>query len=172
MKKNYNFKSSNQIVNDINMAYTTMINKTNSNIIKIDITNTKSKHIQDFNFKLRKLFNSLRKKYSINKLDYLYVIEIPESISMFKPIYMNKIKYHSHIVLNTDINEKDILKEIKLNFIELNRYTIGPIVNGKFDNEDVYLENITLRNDLNNYSNYLTKQKNTLTNYSYNYFIN
>jgi hypothetical protein len=172
MKKNYTFKSSNQIVNDINMAYTTMINKTNSNIIKIDITNTKSKHIQDFNFKLRKLFNSLRKKYSINKLDYLYVIEIPESISMLKPIYMNKIKYHSHIVLNTDINEKDILREIKLNFIELNRYTIGPIVNGKFDNEDVYLENITLRNDLNNYSNYLTKQKNTLTNYSYNYFIN
>jgi hypothetical protein len=172
MKKNYTFKSSNQIVNDINMAYTTMINKTNSNIIKIDITNTKSKHIQDFNFKLRKLFNSLRKKYSINKLDYLYVIEIPESISMLKPIYMNKIKYHSHIVLNTDINEKDILREIKLNFIELNKYTIGPIVNGKFDNEDVYLENITLRNDLNNYSNYLTKQKNTLTNYSYNYFIN
>ncbi len=172
MKKNYTFKSSNQIVNDINMAYTTMINKTNSNIIKIDITNTKSKHIQDFNFKLRKLFNSLRKKYSINKLDYLYVIEIPESISMLKPIYMNKIKYHSHIVLNTDINEKDILREIKLNFIELNRYTIGPIVNGKFNNEDVYLENITLRNDLNNYSNYLTKQKNTLTNYSYNYFIN
>jgi hypothetical protein len=172
MKKNYTFKSNNQIVNDINMAYTTMINKTNSNIIKIDITNTKSKHIQDFNFKLRKLFNSLRKKYSINKLDYLYVIEIPESISMLKPIYMNKIKYHSHIVLNTDINEKDILREIKLNFIELNRYTIGPIVNGKFDNEDVYLENITLRNDLNNYSNYLTKQKNTLTNYSYNYFIN
>ena len=171
MKKNYTFKSSNQIVNDINMAYTTMINKTNSNIIKIDITNTKSKHIQDFNFKLRKLFNSLRKKYSINKLDYLYVIEIPESISMLKPIYMNKIKYHSHIVLNTDINEKDILREIKLNFIELNRYTIGPIVNGKFNNEDVYLENITLRNDLNNYSNYLTKQKNTLTNYSYNYFI-
>ena len=168
MKKNYNFKSSNQIVNDINMAYTTIINKPNSNIIKIDITNTNSKHIQDFNFKLRKLFNSLRKKYNIKKLDYLYIIEIPESVSILKPIYLNKIKYHSHIVLNTDINEKDILREIKINFKELKTYAIGPT---KFNNEDVYLENITLRNDLNNYANYLTKQKNTLTNYSYNYFI-
>ena len=88
---------------------------------------------------------------------------------MFKFIFMNNIKYHSHIVLNTDINEKDILKEIKINFKELNTYSIGPI-NSKF-NVDVYLENITLRNDLNNYCNYLIKQKNTLTNYSYNYFI-
>ena len=66
------------------------------------------------------------------------------------------------------MNKKDILREIKINFKELKTYAIGPT---KFNNEDVYLENITLRNDLNNYANYLTKQKNTLTNYSYNYFI-
>jgi len=169
MKKNYCFKTSNQVANEIVKSFNYLINKPNRNIIKIDITNTKNKHIQEFNFRLRKLFNSLRKKHINSIIDYLYVIEIPESISIFDNDLDNlkELKYHSHIVLNTDINEKDILIEIKISFPELNTYSIKE----KNKSVDVYLENITLRNDLSNYANYIIKQKNTLTNYSFNYKI-
>lgn len=170
MKKNYTFKTANQITNEIIKSFNYLINKPNKNIIKIDLTNTKNKHIQEFNFRLRKCFNLLRKKYTNSIIDYLYIIEIPESISIidFNLNNLKELKYHSHIVLNTDINEKDILKQIKISFPELKTYSIA--IQNK--NVDVYLENITLRNDLNNYSNYIIKQKNTLTNYSFNYKIN
>jgi hypothetical protein len=171
INKDYKLKSKEEIDRDITTSFFDLIRDTEtSSIIKIDLTKTNDKSIKDYNFRLRKMFNSIRKKHNDKKIDYLFVIEIPENISKTKYMIPNKnIIYHSHIVLNTNISIVELLKEIKICFNELkSSYVYKP--NTKMNDPDLYLEEITTRPDRRDYYNYLIKQK-TLTNYSYNYKI-
>ena len=140
INKHYKLKTKDEIDNDIINSFIDLIRDTNtSSIIKIDLTKTKDKSIKEYNFRLRKMFNSIRKKYKNKKIDYLYVIEIPENISNTKyMITNNEIKYHSHIVLNTNISIIDLLKEIKIYFNELETYYIYKPYTKKKD-PDLYL---------------------------------
>ena len=171
INKDYKLKTKDEIDNDITKSFIDLIRDTNtSSIIKIDLTKTNDKSIKEYNFRLRKMFNTIRKKHSDKKIDYLFVIEIPENISNTKyMITNNEIKYHSHIVLNTNISVIDLLKEMKIYFNELKTYYIYKPYTKKTDS-DLYLEEITNRPDKKDYYNYLIKQH-TLTNYSYNYKI-
>ena len=169
ISKDYKRKTKDEIDNDIINSYTHLI-KNPKSIIKIDLTKTNDKSIENYGFKLRTLFNKIRKKYTDNEIDYLFVIEIPEEISKTKyMISTNEIKYHSHIVLNTDIPVIELLKSFKIMFPELQTYYIYEPYKKK-SNPDLYLENITDRNDVKTYYNYLIKQH-TLSNLSYNYKI-
>jgi hypothetical protein len=171
IKKDYKLKTKEEIDNDITNSFIDLTRNTKtSSIIKIDLTKTNDKSIKEYNFRLRKMFNTIRKKHNDKKIDYLFVIEIPENISNTKYMIRNKeIKYHSHIVLNTTISIIDLLKEFKIHFNELETYYIYKPYSKKID-PDLYLEEITTRPDMRDYYNYLIKQY-TLTNYSYNYKI-
>ena len=171
INKDYKLKSKEEIDNDITNSFFDLIKNTEtSSIIKIDLTKTNDKSIKEYNFRLRKMFNTIRKNHKEKKFDYLFVIEIPENISNVKyMITKDEIKYHSHIVLNTNISNIDLLKEIKQHFNELETYYIYN-TKSKKNNPDLYLEEITNRKDKMNYYNYLIKQS-TLSNYSYNYKI-
>ena len=76
------------IVDDIRYGFDCLMsqtqnNQSKSNIIKFDINYTNSKHTKDLNFKLtNKVFNSLRKQFYYEKLNYLFVIENNEILSI------------------------------------------------------------------------------------------
>lgn len=130
-----------------------------SEITKIDLTYTNAKHREDLNFKLsNKIFNSIRKQHS-QEINYLFIVEYPEIIS--KGNYMidqlDQIKVHAHIIINTTI---------PINIIE------KKIVDVLGNECDIYSENITKRNDKENYINYLVKQNKYINSKSYNFKIN
>jgi hypothetical protein len=170
-KKDYAIKTKEEIDNDIINSYTHLIKDPgNKSIIKIDLTKTNDKSIEEYNFRLRTLFNKIRKKFKNQSLDYLFVIEIPKEISNTKYMISTKeIKYHSHIILKTNIPVIELLKSFKFYFNELKTYYIyEPYKIMK--NPDLYLEIINDRNDVKTYYNYLIKQH-TISNFSYNYKI-
>ena len=134
-------------------------NDIKSEIIKIDLTFTNAKHREDMNFKLsNKVFNNLNKIYWYEKLNYLFVVEYPEIVS--KGNYMidnlDHVRVHTHIIIETSIPFYILEKKIVDVF-------------GK--QCDIYSENITKRNDKENYINYLVKQNKYLNSKSYNFKI-
>jgi hypothetical protein len=171
ISKDYRIKTKDEIDNDIINSYTHLIKDPgNKSIIKIDLTKTNDKSIEEYNFRLRTLFNKIRKKFNDKEIDYLFVIEVPKEISNTKYMISTKeIKYHSHIVLKTNISVIDLLKSFKCFFDELKTYHIYEPYK-MIKDPDLYLEIINNRNDVKTYYNYLIKQH-TISNFSYQYKI-
>ena len=155
-----------KIVDDIRYGFECLISQNQkkdakSSIIKFDINYTNSKHKEDLNFKLNKIFNSLHKQFYYEKLNYLFVIEYNEILSRGNYMIDNldKVRVHTHIVIDTSIKLSDLQKK----FIKV----LGT-------ESDIYFEEITKRNDKEFYINYLVKQnkeKKYLTYKSYNFKI-
>ena len=158
-------KTTQMVMNDMKYAFDILIHQkrfltSNNTFYAITITHTLAKHEKDLNFILNNnLFNKINSEYRHSKehLNYLYVIEYPEKVSKGIELPDNS-NIHTHIVINTSIPLKTIEYYIQNAFRKLN----------------LYVENITKRNDKENYINYLIKQgkeNNYLTNDSYNYKI-
>jgi hypothetical protein len=161
IKKTNEYKTSQSIINDLKEAYNILINQSkfptkNNKTFSITITHTNSKHLKDMRYKLTNLlFNRLNKeyKYSLDHINYLYVIEFSEVISKGEYI-PNKCDIHTHIVINTSIPIKTI------------EYYCNDVFHG-----EVFIEDITKRDDKDKYINYLIKQHKIFTNDNYNYKI-
>lgn len=126
-------------------------------ILSITITDTNCKTTEELKFYLtNKLFNRIHKenKYSFEIINFLFVIEYPTKVSMGNQIPDN-CDVHTHIVLGTTLLPQQIEYYIQTTF----------------RNPNIYIEDITKRNDKNNYINYLIKQKDYLTDNNYNYKI-
>ena len=156
-----------KVVDDIRYGFECLMSQTQkeptkSNIIKFDINYTNSKHTKDLHFKLtNKVFNSLHKQFYYEKLNYLFVIENNEILSRGNYLIddLDEVRIHTHIVIDTTI---------PITILE------NKIVNVLGKQSDIYSENITNRNDKENYINYLVKQNrenNYLTFNSYNFKI-
>ncbi len=154
-------------VNDIYYGYECLLsqngkNDIKSDIIKFDLTFTNSKHKEDLNFKLtNKLFNSLRKQYYYEKLNFLYVIEYNEKLSKGNLLIddLDEVRVHCHAVMDTTI-PISVFKQKIINLFGVQ--------------SDIYFEITTKRSDNSQYSSYLTKQgveNNYLTYNSYNFKI-
>lgn len=170
IKKNYLIKDRISITNELINAYDTMLSnqrKNHSQLIKIDLTNTNSNEEKKYNFELRVMLDNLRKSIIKNNqsLNYIYVIELAEEISKGINLTTNKIKYHSHLILETNLNTNEIINSIKSKFKTVKSFSFV-----KNQNADCYIEDITNRNDKENYINYLLKQRD-INNYSYNFKI-
>jgi hypothetical protein len=160
IKKDNSNKTSSEISNDIINAFTKLVKQKDSEksikMLSITITDTIAKHNKDLRHLLtNSLFNSIHKDYknTIEVINYLFVIEYPEIISKGK-LLPNNCNVHSHIILNTTLS-KDVIE-----------YYIQQSTKG-----DIYIEDISNRNDRDNYVNYLIKQSNLFTNDNYNYKI-
>jgi hypothetical protein len=165
IKKTNKERTTPEVIEDMKYAYETLINQkrfpTNQNqTLSITITDLKCGHEKDLKFQLTNLlFNTIHKEYrmSLEHLNYFFVIEYSEVIS--KGNYIpTKWDIHTHIVVNTSIPQQ----------------TIEYYINNTFRKSDIYIENITQRDDKANYINYLTKQgleNNILSDDSYNYKI-
>lgn len=152
------------VENDIRYGFKCLVSQNEKNdikseIIKIDLTFTNSKHREDLNFKLsNKVFNSLHKQYYYEKINYLFVIEYPEIVTRGNYMIDNldQVRVHAHIIIDTSISFNVLEKKMVDVF-------------GK--QCDIYSENITKRNDKENYINYLVKQNKYLNSKSYNFKI-
>lgn len=156
IKKKNAPKTIEMVVSDMEYSFHKIISQ-NHPVLSITITNTQSKSEKDLNFKLtNKLFNSLHKdyKHTFEAINYLFVIEYPTKVSQGIEIPDN-CDVHTHIVLGTTLPQNVIESYIQSTFL----------------NPDIYIEDITKRNDKIFYINYLTKQRNYLTNEIYNYKI-
>lgn len=156
LKKKNTPKTTQMIVDDIRYSFH-KITSQNNPIYSITIKNTDCKTTEELRFFLtNKLFNQINKDYrnSFEKLNYLFVIEYPTKVSMGNQIPDN-CEVHTHIVLETTISPQHLEYYIQTTF----------------KNPNIHIEDITKRNDKNNYVNYLIKQHNYLTNDSYNYKI-
>lgn len=156
LKKKNNPKTAKMIADDIRYSFNKLTSQNNP-ILSITISNTNCKTAKELRFNLtNKLFNRIHKDYkqTPEKINYLFVIEYPTKISIGNLIPETCIP-HTHIILETTIPET----------------TIEYYIQTTFRNCDIYIENITKRNDKMNYVNYLIKQKNILTNDNYNYKI-
>lgn len=144
------------IVDDIRYGFHKIISQSLP-ILSITITNTNCKTTEELKFYLtNKLFNRIHKenKHSFDVLNYLFVIEYPTKVSMGNQIPDN-CDVHTHIVLGTTLLPQQIEYYIQTTF----------------RNPNIHIEDITKRNDKNNYINYLIKQKDYLTDNNYNYKI-
>jgi hypothetical protein len=156
LKKKNTSKTTEMIVDDIRYSFHKLTQQNNS-ILSITISNTGCKTKEELRFFLtNKFFNRIHKEYNntLEIINYLFIIEYPTKVSMGNQIPEN-CDVHTHIILDTTLTSKQI------------EYYIQTI----FKNPDIYIENITKRNDKLNYVEYLTKQKNLLTSDSYNYKI-
>lgn len=157
LKKKNCPKTAQMIADDIRYSFNKLTSKNNP-ILSITINNTNCKTAKELRFNLtNKLFNRIHKEYkqSFEIINYLFVIEYPTKVSMGNLIPETCIP-HTHIILETTLPE---------NIIEY-------YIQSTFNNIDIYIENITKRDDKSNYINYLTKQINLLTDDNYNYKIN
>lgn len=171
--KNRDTKTLVEAKNDIRYSFDYLIAKNNlktqnQTLYKIDLTNTKSKHIKHLNFDLKnKFFVKLERENPNEILDYLFVIEYDGIISIGNQQIdeVDFCKVHSHIVLNTSLPINTLINQ----FIK-----IFPVSTFEIDyrrkNCDVYIENFSKRIDKENYINYLTKQD-YFDEYAYNYKI-
>jgi hypothetical protein len=156
LKKKKQSKTSQMIVDDIRHSFNKLISNNNS-ILTITINKLDFETAHEFRFNLtNRLFNKLHKdyKHSFEVINYLFVIEYPTNISLGKHM-PSTCKPHAHIVLETTISQNIVEYYIK----------------STFRNPDIYIENITKRDDKLNYINYLIKQKHLLTDDNYNYKI-
>jgi hypothetical protein len=159
LKKKNNPKTTQMIANDIRYSFQKLTSQNNP-ILSITINNRDCLTVEKLRFNLtNKLFNKIHKDYkqTFEIVNYLYVIEYPTKVSMGNLIPDNCIP-HTHIILETTLP------------IDVIRNYIKTIFNIK-RKKDIYIENITNRNDKLNYVNYLTKQINILTDNNYNYKI-
>lgn len=143
-------------MDDIRYGFHKIISQ-NHSILAITITDTGCKTTEEPKFCLtNKLFNRIHKEYkhSFEALNYLFVIEYPTKVSMGNQIPDN-CEVHTHIVLGTTLTDKQIEYYIQTTFTK----------------PDIYIEDITNRNDKENYVNYIIKQKEYLTDKSYNYKV-
>jgi hypothetical protein len=157
LKKKNNLKTAQMIANDIRYSFQKLTSQNNP-ILSITINNTDCKTAEELRFNLtNRLFNKIHKDYKKTPeiINYLFVIEYPTKVSMGNLIPESCIP-HTHIILETTLPK---------NIIEY-------YIQSTFRNVDVYIENITKRDDKLNYANYLTKQINILTDDNYNYKIN
>ncbi len=167
-KKQKGYKTTEFVINDIKQAVSYLVSQrfppsvTNS-IYAITITNTGCKHQKDLNHIItNKLFNTIKNDYKTSKehTNYVFVIEYPEVITRGNYLPTN-CKVHSHLVVNTSLDEKIIMSYLKQAF-------------PKIKDIDMLIENITDRNDKEQYKNYLVKQginNRILCDSSYNYKI-
>lgn len=159
IKKNNKSKTTQEIVDDIKYSIN-KITSQNTPILSITITNTSCRTKEELRFHLtNKLFNKIHKdyKHSLDILNYFFVIEYPTKVSMGNQIPDN-CEVHTHIILGTTIPEDTIKDYIYKTF------------SFKTTREDnVFIENTTLRNDKWKYAGYLIKQSHLLTDDSYNY---
>ncbi len=171
--KNRDTKTLFEAKNDIVYSFDYLIAKNNlktqnQTLYKIDLTNTKSKHIKHLNFDLKnKFFVKLERENPTEILDYLFVIEYDGIISIGNQQIdeVDFCKVHSHIVVNTTLPIDLLINQ----FIAIFPVTTFEIDYRK-NNCDVYIENISKRIDKENYINYLIKQD-YLNEYAYNYKI-
>ena len=157
LKKKNNPKTAQMIADDIRYSFQKLTSQNNP-ILSITINNTDCKTAEELRFNLtNKLFNKIHKDYKQTPeiINYLFVIEYPTKVAMGNLI-PESCKPHTHIILETTLPE---------NIIEY-------YIQATFRNMDIYIENITKRDDKLNYANYLTKQINILTDDNYNYKIN
>lgn len=157
LKKKNNPKTTQMIANDIRYSFQKLTSQNNP-ILSITINNTDCKTAEELRFNLtNRLFNKIHKDYKQTPeiINYLFVIEYPTKVSMGNLI-PESCKPHTHIILETTLPE---------NIIEY-------YIQSTFRSVDIYIENITKRDDKLNYANYLTKQINILTDDNYNYKIN
>jgi hypothetical protein len=160
LKKKNNLKTTQMIADDIRYSFNKLTSQNNP-ILSITINNTNCKTAKELRFNLtNRFFNKIYKDYiqSFEVLNYLFVIEYPTIVSMGNYI-PNSCNPHTHIILETTLQIEVIRNYIK---------TIFDIKRKK----DIYIENITKRDDKLNYANYLTKQIDILTDDNYNYKIN
>ena len=156
LKKKNNLKTTQMIADDIRYSSQKLTSQNNP-ILSITINNTDCKTAEELRFNLtNRLFNKIYKDYKQTPeiINYLFVIEYPTKVSMGNLI-PESCKPHTHIILETTLPK---------NIIEY-------YIQSTFRNVDVYIENITKRDDKYNYANYLTKQINILTDDNYNYKI-
>jgi hypothetical protein len=157
LKKKNNPKTAQMIADDIRYSFQKLTSQNNP-ILSITISNTDYKTAEELRFNLtNRLFNKIHKDYKQTPeiINYLFVIEYPTKVSMGNLIPESCIP-HTHIILETTLPE---------NLIEY-------YIQSTFRNVNIYIENITKRDDKINYVNYLIKQINILTNDNYNYKIN
>lgn len=162
IKKINKERTSQEVIMDMIYAFDVLLSQVdklkNNKMLAITITHTIAKHEKDLRHLItNKLFNTIHQDYknSNEHINYLFVIEYPEVVS--KGNYLpTDCGIHTHIVINTSIPDENII------------FYINQSLKG-----DVYIENITKRDDRNNYINYMIKQgkKNLLTNDNYNYKI-
>jgi hypothetical protein len=162
IKKTTKERTSQEVIKDMIYAFDVLLSQVdklkNNKMLAITITHTIAKHESDLRHLLtNKLFNTIYQDYKNTNehINYLFVIEYPEVVS--KGHYLpTDCGIHTHIVLNTSIHSENI------------KFYINQSLKG-----DVYIEDITKRDDRNNYINYMIKQgkKNLLTNDNYNYKI-
>lgn len=156
LKKKNTPKTTQMVVDDITYSFHKLTHQNNP-ILSITINDTDCKTKEELRFLLtNKFFNKIHKDYNrtFEILNYLFVIEYPTKVSMGNEIPDN-CDVHTHIILETTIPAKQIEYYIQTTF----------------RNPDIYIEDITKRNDKLNYIDYLTKQRDYLTDDSYNYKI-
>ena len=171
--KNKDHKTLNEVKNDIRYSFDCILSKNNLNkqkqtLYKIDLTNTKSKHVKHLNFDLKnKFFVKLERGNPYEILDYLFVIEYDGKISIGNQ-EIDEVEHcnvHSHIIVNTtlpiEIFKNQLIKTFPVSTFEINI---------RKNNCDVYIENLSKRIDKENYINYLIKQD-YLNEFSYNYRV-
>jgi hypothetical protein len=156
LKKKNTPKTTQMIEDDIRYSFH-KITSQNNPIYSITINDTGCKTTEELRFVLtNKLFNRIFKDYnkSFEKLNYLFVIEYSTKVSMGNQI-PDSCEVHTHIVVESTISPQHLENYIQTTFIKPN----------------IYIEDITKRNDKNNYVNYLIKQKELFTIDNYNYKI-
>jgi hypothetical protein len=156
--KNKTLKSTENLLNDIRYGFNNLIAQ-NHPIYNITINKTGCKTKKELRFYLtNKLFNKIKNdyKYSVEVINYFYMIEYPTKVSMGNQI-PETCEVHAHIVLGTTLTEQTILKYIIDTF--------------QIQTDKVYIKDITKRDDKHNFVNYLTKQRNYITSDSYNFKI-
>jgi hypothetical protein len=163
IKKISKTRSSDEVIQDMKYAYSLLLQQHRNNdqnrLLSITITHTIAKHEKDLRHILTNgLFNTIHKEYknTIEYINYLFVIEYSKVISQGKHL-VNNISIHTHMVVNTTLPTKTI------------EYYINNSTKG-----DVYIEDISKREDKEQYINYITKQgrNKLLTDDHYNYKIN
>lgn len=151
---------------DIENAYSILCKphlqpKPNGRLYHIVLSNTKTNHAADLNFKLTNhFFNKVHREIKKTNfyVNYLFVLEYPKAVSL--PLRrIETVDIHAHITINTNIP-----------YVQ-----VGKI----FDNilrKDIhyYIEDITCRADVDDLVHYFFKQSKEnqfLTSHHYNYKI-
>jgi hypothetical protein len=162
IKKITKERTSQEVIKDMIYAFDVLLSQVdklkNNKMLAITITHTIAKHESDLRHLItNKLFNTIHQDYKNTKehINYLFVIEYPEVITKGEYLPTN-CGIHTHIVVNTSL-PKEIIEYY------INKSTKG----------DVFIEDITKRNDRENLINYMIKQgkMNYLTDINYNYKI-
>ncbi len=169
ISKNNSLTTTINILDDIIYSYEVLIHKNErkpikNNVYVITLTDTHLSDPKSMNFLLTNcVFNQLHKSNKSSTLNYLFVIEYDEVLSKGEYMVRDKIKIHSHIVVETNIDKQII--ENKIRNIILDKGKI------QLRKQDVFIQDITSNRGRFNYYNYLIKQKDLITKDNYNYKI-